>query len=756
MTDDLHALQPDTPAPAPALPTVALVGNPNCGKTSLFNRLTGLAARVGNYPGVTVDRRDAVLEIGSLRVRIVDLPGSYSLSAHSLDEQVAVDALTGDLRGEARPDLVIHVVDASNLERNLYLHAQIRELGLPTILALNMVDVAERRGVCIDPELLSQRLGVPLVETQGHRGLGIEGLRGLLARWLEDPRTEAMGESEADESLAPELAAAARSLRAAWGERAEAAFGRPLRLFEYVRALVDRDGHAESRTVAKLGEEFAADLVRTREELAAGPPLASLEAKARYAWVRERIEGCRQRAGSIGPSLSERLDRVLTHRWLGLLVFTAVMLVVFQSIFRWSVPLMELIDRTFRFLSDSAASVLPPGPLTSLVADGVIGGVGSVVIFLPQILILFLLIAILEDCGYMARVAFIMDKVMARCGLSGKSFIPMLGGFACAVPAIISARVIEDRRDRLATILVIPFTTCSARLPVYSLLIGTFVPDHQLAGGLVGLRGVTLLALYALGVVVAIFFARVFKSTLLRGATPPFVLELPTYKMPSVTTVLRRSYDRGKTFLVQAGTVILAMSLLVWALAYYPRSDDVGRPYRESIASLERELDALPETAGDARAEVEVRLAEVRRQQDGAYLRSSLFARTGRAVEPLFEPLGWDWKISMAVISSFPAREMIVSTLGTIYNLGGEVDEESVAFSQRLRAERASDGRPVFSLAVALSLLVFFALCCQCASTVVVIGRETASWRWAAFTFVYMTCSAYLAALVVYQVASRF
>jgi ferrous iron transport protein B len=729
------------------IPTVAVLGNPNAGKTTVFNRLTGLSQRVGNYPGVTVEKKEGFIHEDGRSLRLLDLPGTYSLAAHSPDEMLAVDVLLGHQPGEPRPDLVLDIVDASNLERNLYLLSQLQELGMPLVIALNMSDVAVRQGTAIDAARLSRQLGAPVVPTEGHRGAGVPELRRLLFELCFSAR-ESPNAPPAAPALPPGLVNEVDRLLGEVGPRFAAARGRELHRFEVLRAVVDEGGYAEERFLEGVGDDLRPRLEAARRASDGALPLPSLEAQARYAWVKERVAGSVERLERPGRSWSERLDRLLTHRVLGLAIFGAMMLLVFQSIFTWAQPVMEAVDGAFAALGSWAGGLLPEGTLRSLIVDGVIAGAGSVVVFLPQILILFLFIGLLEDCGYMARAAFLMDKVMSKCGLSGKSFIPMLSGFACAVPGIMAARVIENRRDRIATILVTPLMSCSARLPVYAILIGSFIPDTRLAGGLLGLQAATLFALYVLGMVTAVAMAWLLKKTLLRGSAPPFVLELPGYKWPAPGTVLLRLYDRGKAFVVRAGTIILAISIIVWALAYFPRPEGIAAGYeaeREAVAA-----------AGEAEAALEERLAELEREEAGEYLRQSFFGRMGRTVEPAFRPLGWDWKISMAALASFPAREVIVATLGTIYNLGSEEDESSQLLRERLRTSvREDTGEPVYSIPVALSIMVFFALCCQCGATVATIRRETNSWGWAWFTFGYMTVLAYLGALLTYQIGVR-
>lgn len=736
---------------------VVVVGNPNAGKTTIFNRLTGLSQKVGNYPGVTVEKKVGRCVVDGMEVRLVDLPGTYSLAAHSPDEMVAVDVLLGHQEGEERPDLVLQVVDASNLERNLYLLCQVLELGVPVVVALNMMDVARVRGISIDAEGLASKLGIPVIPVEGHRGVGIDDLRSAMSHALSRALVETPGTAEeAPPGGALELGDALHQrvgdLHRELSPEFQRAEGRSLHEFEVLRAVIDSEGHAEMRLSSVLGDSCLEGIKKVREEVGGDVPLPVLEASIRYAWVRQKVEGHLQRAPVKTRTWTERLDSVLTHKVFGLLIFAVMMLVVFQSVFTWASPIMEMFDGVFAWVAGSVESVLPAGALRSLITDGVIAGVGMVVMFLPQILILFLFIGIFEDCGYMARGAFLMDKIMSKCGLSGKSFIPMLSGFACAVPGIMATRVIEGRKDRLATVLVTPLMSCSARLPVYAIFIGTFIPDRPVIRGVLGLQALTLFGLYALGIVVAVAMAWILRKTLLRGGRAPFVLELPSYKWPALGGVLMKLFERAKAFLVRAGTIILAIAIVVWALAYFPHSASIGETYQGERERIGREL--------PPGAERVTRLEEVGKLESGAYLRDSYFGRAGQYVEPVFRPLGWDWRISMAAIASFPAREVIVATLGTIYNMGGSEDEESTALRESLRdaswpsTDPLRPGLPVFNIPVALSIMVFFALCCQCGATVATIKRETNSWSWAWFAFGYMTLLAYVGAFITYQVGS--
>jgi ferrous iron transport protein B len=729
--------------------TIALIGNPNTGKSTIFNALAGVRQRVANYPGVTVEKRTGEARIGDRSFTLIDLPGTYSLAPRSPDEMVAVDVLLGRLPGEPPPQSVLCILDASNLERNLYLLSQVRELGLPTVVALNMMDVAADKGVTIDVAALEERLGQTVLPMRAHRKEGLSELRRAIEDVLNLPAPPA--ESPFPAEFRNEVDDLAKLL---YGNGSAET---PRFLVE--RLLLDTGGYLEAGGIEGLTDEVRKALAAARDRLKEiGQPVPAIEAMSRYGWVSGILDGVITRETKTTLSASDRIDKLLTHRIWGSLVFIGVMILVFQSVFSWAGPLMDGIDWTFGKIGDVAASALPDGVLQSLVVDGVIAGVGGVLVFLPQIMVLFLFIAIMEDCGYMARAAYLMDKLMSRVGLSGKSFIPLLSSFACAIPGVMAARVIENRRDRLATILVAPLMSCSARLPVYAILIAAFIPEKGLIGGWLGLQGITLFAMYALGVVVAIAVAALMKRTFLKGPTPPFVMELPTYRMPSLQTVFYRVADRGWAFVRRAGTLILAASIIVWAAAYFPRDvDSVEGPRQARVARLEAESESLGEAENDDRRTVEEELAEIDNQIQGQYLRESFLGRAGRLIEPAVKPLGWDWKIGCAAIAAFPAREVIVSTLGILYNLGGEEDEGSQPLKERMRnATWADTGEPVYNIPVALSIMVFFALCCQCAATLAVVKRETNSWRWPMFAFAYMTGLAYLAALATYQVGMLF
>ena len=704
--------------------TLALIGNPNTGKTTLFNALTGLTQRAGNYPGVTVEHKVGTVTLdGEGALDLMDLPGAYSLAAHSPDEMLAIDVLLGQQQDAPPIDGVLAVVDASNLRRNLYLVSQLAEIDVPLVVALNMGDIALRRGIRINANALSETLGVPVVPVLAHRRQGLDELRRTLAALNADPAPARPQRVELPDPLQRATA------------ELQAAVSGSLSSVEALRALVDEEGYAERRLLASAGDGIVDRLHGLRT--AGSESLSELESNARYGWIDGLLAQALDQPSRLEGRRSDQADRILAHRLFGVAIFVLVNVLVFEAIYTWSGPLMDGIDALFAACGDRAAALIPPGALQSLVVDGLIAGVGGVLIFLPQIAILFFFIALLEDSGYMARAALLMDRLLTRVGLSGTAFMPLLSSFACAVPGIMATRTIEDRRDRFATILVAPLMSCSARLPVYVLFIGTFVPDRSLLGGIIGLQVLTLLAFYCLGALVAIPVAWLLKRTLLKGDPPPFLLELPSYKTPDLRTVLLRVYHSSRAFVVRAGSLILATTIAMWALAYFPRSEAVVEHHQvERQAVAPEALDALE------------------KRQAAELVENSYLGQAGHWVAPVVRPLGWDWRIGMAVIASFPAREVIISALGTIYSLGADEDEGSESLRTTLAAATWPDGRPIYTLAVALSIMVFFALCAQCLSTLVVIKKETGSYGWALFSFGYMTAFAYVGALATYQVGT--
>jgi len=707
--------------------TVALVGNPNTGKSTLFNALTGLRQRVGNYPGVTVARKSGQCDCGDgLKVELIDLPGLYSLSAASPDEQVVIDALSGHLAADRRPDAVVVVVDATNLLRNLFLASQLSELGLPVVLVLNQADVAAEQGVKINAELLSRRLGgVPVVLTSAWKGEGIAAVRRAIAEALQlrirMPAVE--WPALVEEALADVSAGVASDLG-----RAPSRADVERLLFDSTTSVGQRLGWAAARRDAVV--RAARDKVRR----AGYNPLAA-EPLIHYERLRKLLEGVVQGGGN-RTGASAAVDQVLLHRVFGPIVFAGIMLGMFASVFWLAKFPMQWLSSGADWLKAVVAPLLDGTPmLQSLVADGIIGGVGAFVAFLPQILILFLFVGILEDSGYMARAAFIMDRLFSWCGLNGKSFVPMLSGFACAIPGLLSTRTIEDPKARLATAFAVPFMSCSARFPVYALMCAAFI--GPLYGP--GWESVVMVGMHCVGLFFAVPTAFVLTRFVLKVKPQPFVLELPRYQMPKPRDVLWRMWQNAAEFISKAGTVIFAITIIVWALSYFPRDPAVEQRIRAA---------AVGEPAEVVSARVQA-----------AYVEQSWMGRFGKSVQPIFDPCGFDWKITVGVLASFPAREVIVSTLGVTYSVGEGAEADSAHLQQAMRDAKWPDGpragTAIFSLAAVLALMVFFALCSQCGPTVATLAQETGGWKWAAISFVYMTALAWVMAVVVYQLVSR-
>lgn len=712
--------------------TIALIGNPNSGKSTVFNRLTGLRQRTANYPGVTVEKRIGRVQLENALVDLIDLPGTYSLSPNSDDERIAVEVLLGRVPGTPLPDAILAVVDVTRLYQGLYLLEQLAELDRPMIIALTMTDAAIRHNIQVDIEALSKRLGgmrvCPIIAPTGR---GMPALREALAQTLSADSNERGGTS-----FWPELREAATGIAAQIGDLEVAG----LTIVEIERALIDDDRSAREKLAVALGDGAEAVIKTVRGQLCGNEPPLAAEARARYRWIREvlpHIETTAPRQARLGTAIVEWINRPIPATAL----FLLLMATVFQAVFAWATPLMDLIDAGTSALGDLVAATLPAGLLSSLIVDGIIAGVGSVIIFLPQILILFLFIILMEDTGYLARAAFLVDRAMGAVGLSGQSVIPLLSSFACAVPAIMATRVIPNRRDRIATILAAPFMTCSARLPVYALLIAAFVPSDGV--GPLNLQGLVLFGLYMLGIVGGITTAFILRRSALRGPKPTFILALPEFHIPNPRTVLMKLLDRARVFLRRAGTVIFTVAVIVWALAYFPRSADVET--QRQVA----ESQAVATLTGEP---LEAAIAEIANEAAAAHLAQSWLGRAGRFVEPVFLPLGWDWRVSAAVIAGFPAREVVVAVLGTIYAVGAEAEEATLA--ARLRAAQWPDGRPVFTLPMVLGLLVFYAWCLQCAATLAIIKRETNSWRWPIFAWSYMTGAGYLGALMLFQLGT--
>ncbi len=700
-------------------PYVALTGNPNCGKTTLFNGLTGLRAKVGNYAGVTVERKEGRL-LGApvaLNARVLDLPGTYSLSPQSLDEQISRDVLLNRLAELPAPSLIVVVVDASNLQRNLYYATQVIELGHPTLIALNMVDVAENNGHRIDAQKLADTLGVPVLPTVGTNGQGLPELRQQIITLLQCPsQANPRQFCELPASLKNEARTLAVLLSDTFQERRAQAAAEALLMLSNEKALASSQEHYPATI------QQAVSAARQRLEMA-GVDWRGATIEGRYQCVAAIQQAVTTEIAPPGETFSDKLDRVLTHKSWGTLIFIAVMTLMFQSIFSFARIPMDALQTAVDWLGAGVGRLIPAGDLNSLLVEGVIAGVGAVIVFLPQILLLFLFIGFLEDTGYMARAAFLMDRLMSKVGLHGKSFIPMLSSFACAIPGIMATRTIESPKDRLVTILVSPLMSCSARLPVYTLLIAACIPNRTVLGFL-KLTGLTMLAMYLLGTVVALLMAWLFKKTLLKGETPLLIMELPPYKRPLLRVVARHMWDRARLFLRRAGTVILGINILLWFLATYPRSAEIGKEF----------------SAHRAAAQSESELAALGNQEAGLKLRHSFAGRMGRLIEPAIAPLGFDWQMGIGIIASFAAREVFVSTMSTVYNVGKYQRSESSLsnLAKTLQAQKRPDGTPAYTTLTAVTLMVFYVFALQCVSTVAVVRRETNSWKWPLFQWLYM------------------
>jgi len=720
------------PPPTVAAPHVALIGNPNTGKSTLFNRLTGARQRVGNYPGVTVEKRYGTVALDGKLVDIVDLPGTYSLAAVSMDERIVLEVLMGHVQGTAQPDVVVCVVDATKVHRNLFLALQVADAGLPIVIALNFHDAAQELGIAIDAESLSRELGVPVIPTIAAKGEGVDQLRDAIAAQLKDRKPM---QPVAWPRPVLEAIDAIRH-----GAESDASL--PLERMQAMRLLFDEDSTMVDSLAWPLGMREACIREARQKCKDQGFDPISAESAIRYEYLTDVISRTVNNPAQRPRTKSESIDDLLTHRFWGLAIFVGVMFVVFWSIYSWAGPLMDVIDGGFGWLGEVAGGALDGMPtLQSLVVDGVIAGVGGVVIFLPQILILFFFLAMLEDTGYMARAAFLMDKLFSWCGLSGKSFVPMLSGYACAVPAVMGARTIEDPKGRLVTILITPLMSCSARLPVYVLLIGAFIePKYGPA-----IASLTLFVMHFVGLAVGLPIAFVLSRFMLKMRPTPFLLEMPSYQVPTLRDVFWKMWERGREFLIRAGTVIFAFTIIIWALCYFPRSAQVEEQVTQQFLSSVSVQNVEPLD--------EDQQATLGQMIDGAYIEQSYLGRMGKAVQPVFAPAGFDWKITVGVIGSFPAREVIIATMGIVYNLGGDVDEEDDGLIDKLHAAKHADGSPVFTVPVALAIMVFFALCMQCGATVAVVGKET-NWRWATIQFGYMTALAWLGAVLTYQIGS--
>jgi ferrous iron transport protein B len=701
--------------------TVALAGNPNSGKTTIFNNLTGAHQHIGNYPGVTVEKIEGNLKYSNYDINVIDLPGTYSLTAYSLDELIARNFVI-----EEKPDVVIDIIDSSNLERNLYLATQFIELGVPLILAFNMSDIAQRQGFKMDKARLAELLGSPIVFTVATKNIGMEELLDETIKLFEGRvqlrRTTVGYGREIEEELAKleEVLAEDRALISKY----------PLRWLA-VKLLED-----DNQVIKSIKESPNASKILTQMEKSSlhlknifGDTPEAIIADRRYGFISGACSEAIQQTFEIRHTISDRIDKVLVSRILGLPIFLALIWMVFKFTFKLSEPLMGWVEAGQEWLGALMAGILPEGSVwQSLVVDGIIGGAGSVIVFVPIIFLLFLAIAVLEDSGYMARAAFIMDRLMHKIGLHGRSFIPMLLGFGCNLPAIMATRTIEDEKDRFVTILVNPFMSCGARLPVYTLLIGAFFSER--------IAGNVLFSLYLLGIIVAIIMAKIFRRFLFKGPAAPFVMELPPYRMPTIKGLLIHMWERGVVYLKKAGTIIFAGCVLVWFLSNFPWNPQYSKDY-----------DALIEQA-QGKEELVVRIEN---QMSFEKMEKSYAGSIGRIIAPIFRPLGFDdWKVSVGLLGGFIAKEIVVGTLGTLHSVG-EADEESKGLREALQNEVRPDGSKIYNPLVAYSLMVFVLLYLPCIAAIAVIKRETNSWRWPIFAAFYTTAIAWVVALVIYQ-----
>ncbi|MBL8862308.1 MAG: ferrous iron transport protein B [Planctomycetes bacterium] len=722
------------------LPLVALAGNPNTGKTTLFNRLTRSDRKVANYPGITVERHEGELRLpGGRTVRVLDVPGTYSLSARSREEEIAIDSVAG-LRGEPEPDLVVLVADATQLSRNLYMALQVLELEVPLVVALNMSDALAARGASIDVDALSNALGVAVVAIAAQKGQGLAALESAIERALAAPDGARPGArwQPGSVELAADLERVGAVLPPEWSR------GNPARVRALAAwALLSLDEHDELRDVPEALRR--AVIERRAQAQQTSRQIETEIIRGRYDWI-DALTASVVREGPQARTATERADAVLLNPWIGFPLFLLAMSVVFLALFSWSEPAIGAIEAGFGVLTGLVRDALGPGILRDFVTDGLIAGVGSVVVFLPQILLLFLFIGILEDTGYMARVACIMDRLMRAMGLSGRAFVPMLSGYACAVPAILATRTMERQRDRTLTMMVVPLMTCSARLPVYTLVIGALFPPTLLLG-FAPVQSLMLVAMYLFSALMALVVAAVLSRTMLKGPRVPLILEMPPYRTPHWPSVLRQMFQKARTFLTEAGSVILVCTIALWGLLAFPK-DAQREERRETLAAAIAAAET--ETEGrESQERVEALTAEDAALA-GEALRESYGGRLGRAIEPAIEPLGFDWKIGVGLIGAFAAREVFVATLGVVYGMGG-VDEDSTTLRERIRAETRANGEHVYTPLTGLSLMIFFALACQCMSTLAAVRRETRSWGWVLFLFAYMTALAWIASFAVYQ-----
>ena len=690
---------------------VALIGNPNTGKTSVFNQLTGLNQQVGNYPGITVEKKIGFCKLpNNIKANILDLPGTYSLNASSIDENVVIELLL-NRNDKLFPDVALLITDVENLKRNLLLFTQIKDLEIPTILVINMADRMKYKGISLDIPLLEEKLKTKIALVSSRKGLGIEELKNLIVNY---------------KSISTEPCLNASSIDPVYFENLRKTF--PNQLLYKLWLVITQDVNFLNLDRNEIRGSFTkshADLKRLQQK----------ETIKRYQFINDVLKEGQQIDTANAKDFRSKLDRVLTHKFWGYVIFFLILSVIFQSIFDWSKIPMEAIDGAFANLSALANEKLPAGVLTNLIAQGIIPGIGGILIFIPQIAFLFMFISILEESGYMSRVVFLMDKIMRRFGLSGKSVVPLISGTACAIPAIMATRNIENWKERLITILVTPFTTCSARLPVYAIIIALVIPDQYVLG-IINLQGLTLMLLYLIGFGSAIFSAYLLNKVLKIKGKTYFVIEMPNYKLPLFKNVFINVIEKTKAFVFGAGKIILAISIVLWFLA----SNGHGENFNNAENIIKEKNIANPLSQSDLDNEVASQKLE-----------NSYIGLMGKSIEPVISPLGYDWKIGIAVISSFAAREVFVGTLATIYSVGDTQNESTI--KNKMQAEiNPVTGKKVFNFASGVSLLLFYAFAMQCASTLAITKKETNSWKWPMAQLIFMSSLAYVVALLAYQV----
>ena len=691
---------------------VALIGNPNVGKTSVFNQLTGLNQQVGNYPGITVEKKQGSCKLcDSAKAKVIDLPGTYSLNASSIDENVVIELLLNK-NDEDFPDVAVVVTEVENLKRNLLLFTQIKDLEIPTILVINMADRMKLKGIELDIPALEKELKTKIALVSSRKKTGIEELKNLILNY---------------KSLSTEPCLNASSIDPEYFDKLRRAF--PNQLLYKLWLVITQDVNflnLERNEIKNTFTKSHADLKRLQQK----------ETIKRYQFINDTLKIGHKIDVAKATDIRAKIDRVLTHKIFGYLIFFGILMVIFQLLFDWSSIPMDFIDESFANFSSLAKQNLPPGEFTNLISEGIIPGIGGVVIFIPQIAFLFLFISVLEESGYMSRVVFLMDKIMRKFGLSGKSIVPLISGTACAIPAIMSARNIENWKERLITILVTPFTTCSARLPVYAILISLIIPEKRLFGFL-SLQGLTLMILYLLGFGMAVFSAYLLNIYLKFNTKSYFVVEMPSYKVPMFRNVSINVIEKTKAFVFGAGKIILAISIILWFLGSHGLSDNFNNA--EQIIS-EQNQDKI------------VTSEEFLDQVNSYKLENSYIGIMGKAIEPVIRPLGYDWKIGIAIVSSFAAREVFVGTLATIYSVESHGDEE-ITIKNRMAAEvDPVTGEKVFNFATGISLLLFYAFAMQCVSTLAIVKKATNSWKWPIVQLVFMTGFAYLTSLIAFQI----